>query len=83
MPPSDDATAEVGKYRPENLAGMVLRACVLFLPAIVFLSEARSQLLSEVTARGLSQTTHRARRAQPSSFQGSSEDHGGTLKWRS
>lgn len=83
MPPSDYATAEVGKYGPENLAGMVLRAYVLSLPVIVFRPEARSQPLSEVTARDFSQTTHRARRAQPRSFQDSSEDHGVTLEWRS
>ncbi len=36
MSPSDHATAKVGKYRPESLARMVLRAYVPFLPAIIF-----------------------------------------------
>lgn len=83
MPPSDYATAEVGKYRLENLPGMILRSCVPSLPVIVFRPEMRSQPLSEVTACDFPQTTHHARQAQPRSFQGSSEDHGVTLEWRS
>lgn len=63
MSPSDYATVEVGKYRPENLAGMVLRACVPSLPTIIFRPEAQGRPLSEVTARDFSQSTHCARRA--------------------
>lgn len=49
----------------------------------IFRPEAQSRPLNKVTARDFSQTTHRARRAQPRSFQDSSEDHGVTLEWRS
>lgn len=83
MSPSDYATAEVEKYRPENLAGMVLRACVPSLPTIVFRSEAQGRPLSEVPALDFSQTSHHARRAPPKSFQDSNEGHGVTLGWRS
>ncbi|MGC0334477.1 hypothetical protein RKD23_007467 [Streptomyces sp. SAI-170] len=83
MSPSDYATADVGKYWPEKLAGMVLRAYVPSLPVIIFRPEAQGRPLSEVTASNFSQTTHRARPAQPRGFQGSSEGYGVTLEWQS
>lgn len=50
MSPSDYAPVEVEKYRLENRAGMVLRACVPSLPTVIFRPEARGRTLSKVTA---------------------------------